>query len=566
MRLTTDAHEAFMNRMLPSPTFLLLLALALAAMPGCYQSVPAPPPTTVQSPTRIEPAPENVVASQPAAAPAPEANDASRAVAAQSADGRLIEEIWEAFSIQGSRAGYGHTTISEVEEEGQTLVRTEGDSRMVLKRAGQTTTQDMKQISWDTKEGRLVRFECRMTAGTGEVVTTGKVVGDKLEIAVGTLGKAQTQTIPWQSEWGGLFAADQSLRRRPLEAGEKRTVRGLMPVLNSVCDTELEAISEEIVVLPAFTVPMGERGTTERKLLRINASMDLGGQKLATVLWVNDKGETLKSLIPSLQQETVRTTKQDAMQLPAAGAQLDLLAASVVKLKEPLENALTTKKVVYRAHVTSGKIEKVFADCLSQRIRPIDDATAELTIISVRPGSPKSLDVAVAGPRDADLAPSSMIQSDDPLVVKMAAAAAPEGEDVWSTARTLEKYVAGTIKKKNFSQAFATAAEVCRSLEGDCTEHAVLLAALCRARQIPARVAFGLVYYPPQHGFAYHMWNEVWIEDRWVPIDGTLGLGGIGADHIKLADSDLAGVSAYAAMLPVVQVFGRLELEVVSVE
>ena len=67
--------------------------------------------------------------------------------------------------------------------------------------------------------------------------------------------------------------------------------------------------------------------------------------------------------------------------------------------------------------------------------------------------------------------------------------------------------------------------EVARSLEGDCTEHAVLLAALCRARKIPARVAFGLVYYPPQKGFAYHMWNEVWIADRWIPLDATLGHG-----------------------------------------
>ena len=40
----------------------------------------------------------------------------------------------------------------------------------------------------------------------------------------------------------------------------------------------------------------------------------------------------------------------------------------------------------------------------------------------------------------------------------------------------------------------ATAAEVARSREGDCTEHAVLLAALARARGIPARVAMGLVY------------------------------------------------------------------------
>jgi len=159
-----------------------------------------------------------------------------------------------------------------------------------------------------------------------------------------------------------------------------------------------------------------------------------------------------------------------------------------------------------------------------------------------------------------------MIQSDDPQIVAMAAKAVPPSDDSWKTAVALEQYVSRTIKKKNFSQAFATAAEVAQSLEGDCTEHAVLLAALCRARKIPARVAFGLVYYPPQQGFAYHMWNEVWIADRWVALDGTLGLGGIGADHIKLGDSNLSSTTGLAAMLPVVNVFGRLELEVVSAE
>ena len=102
--------------------------------------------------------------------------------------------------------------------------------------------------------------------------------------------------------------------------------------------------------------------------------------------------------------------------------------------------------------------------------------------------------------------------------------------------------------------------------EGDCTEHAMLLAALCRARQIPARVAIGLVYYPSADGFAYHMWTEVWIEDRWIPLDATLGLGGIGGAHLKFAHSSMQGTAAYAELLPLAQALGRLQLELVSVE
>jgi hypothetical protein len=62
------------------------------------------------------------------------------------------------------------------------------------------------------------------------------------------------------------------------------------------------------------------------------------------------------------------------------------------------------------------------------------------------------------------------------------------------------------------------------------------------------------------------MWTEVWIQDRWIPLDATLGMGGIGGAHLKLAHSSLQGTSAYAELLPVVQALGRLQLEIVSVQ
>jgi transglutaminase/protease-like cytokinesis protein 3 len=124
--------------------------------------------------------------------------------------------------------------------------------------------------------------------------------------------------------------------------------------------------------------------------------------------------------------------------------------------------------------------------------------------------------------------------------------------------------VARTIQKKNLSQTFATAAQVARNRSGDCTEHAVLTAALCRAHGIPARVATGLVAVNDM--YAFHMWNEVWIRDRWVPVDATLGLGGIGAGHIKLGVSSLEGVSPFAALAPVLEVMGSLDLEITAYE
>jgi hypothetical protein len=368
-------------------------------------------------------------------------------------------------------------------------------------------------------------------------------------VDVGTLGHRQTVRIPWKAEWGGPFAVEQSLKRQPMKPGESRTVGGVT-VLNVTGQTLLTAEDYEEVELPAGKM----------KLLKIHGVATLAGQRLVHDHWINERGEILRSFIHGANQESVRTTKEDALR--AGGPKLDLMALSVVPVSEPV--AQTSERAVYRARVKSGSIAGLFSEGLSQRVKPLDDQAAEITVLAVRPDRPATADVPPTAPTDADRAAGSFVQSDDPLIVELAKGVLPGESDPWKVACALEAFVDRAIVEKSLSQAFASAAEVARTREGDCTEHAVLLAALCRARGIPARGAFGLVYYAPKKGFAYHMWTEAWINDRWVPIDGTLALGGVGADHIKLGDSNLAGGSPLADLLSVTQVFGRLELEVVE--
>lgn len=514
-----------------------VLALTwLAVLASCQQAANGPAPAIV---------------TQPAAAKIEERSGPE----AEAEKNKLIEETWDAYSIQGAGVGYAHTTIASVTEARQELIRTRSQIHTSMKRSGQTVAQDMTLTSWDTPDGRLVRFESRMSAGPGEIVSVGAVSEGTLGIDTTTLGRTQSQRIPWQAEWGGLFAPEQSLRRAPLKPGENRTIHSLLPVMNLAADTRLEALDYETIDLPAG----------RQKLLKVSNVVKMGPQKIESIVWIDEKGDTLKSLVPSIGQEAVRTTKADALKQPA-GEQYDLLLASTVRLKQPLADAHHTKRVVYRAHLKSGQIAGLFSECLAQRVRRIDDQTAELTVVSVRPDVPAKLEQPPEPPTDADGSANNFVQSDDPVIVQMATRVAAGETDAWKIACALEKFVDETVTNKNFSSAFATAAEVARSLEGDCTEHAVLMAALCRARKIPSRVAFGLVYYPPEQGFAYHMWNEVWVNDRWVPMDATLALGAIGADHIKLGDSNLAGGSPLADLIAVIQVFGQLELEVIKAE
>jgi len=285
---------------------------------------------------------------------------------------------------------------------------------------------------------------------------------------------------------------------------------------------------------------------------------------MKSILWADKTGEVWKTRDLQLGLEAFLTTRDVARGVNAESG-FDLGEASSVRVSRSLERPHHTRRVIYRARLKDGNVHSLFAEGPTQRVRRIDDRTAEITVQAIRPGPTET---PVTGDRDrpteADTAPSPMIQSDDPRVVQLAREPSPDETDPWTLACVLEAYVKQKIRLKNYSTAMATAAEVAKSLEGDCTEHAMLLAALCRARKLPARVAVGLVYYAPKQAFAYHMWTEAWIESRWIPLDATLGLGGIGAAHLKLTSTNLSSANAYGDLLPVVQSIGRLELEIVS--
>ena len=430
------------------------------------------------------------------------------------------------------------------------------DDELKLRRFGTDTVVRTRLTSLETRDGELLSFRSEMQAGPGAMVSEGRREGDQLKLRTSNQGKVEEHSLPWNKQYGGFFADQLSLRRQPMRPGETRRLQALLPVLNVVGQVRLEAAAFESIELPSGT----------RQLLRINVTTDIGTAQIKSVLWTDPQGKPHKVKDLQLGMEAVLTTQEDA-QRPSSGGGFDLGFDTIVRIDRPLRDPHRTRRVVYRARLKDGDVKSLFAEGLTQTVRPLDDEAVEVTVQAVRPDQPPT----VAGPpsdppTDADRQASTMLQSDDPTVRKMAEAVAAGESDAWTIATALENHVKKSIRLKNYSTAMATAAEVAQSLEGDCTEHAMLLAALCRARSIPARVAIGLVYYPSASGFAYHMWTEAWIKDRWVPLDATLGMGGIGAAHLKLADSSLEGTSAYAELLPVIQALGRLQLEIVSVE
>jgi len=468
------------------------------------------------------------------------------------------DERWHVFFIKDPatderrRAGYRHTVQREVVRDQQEFVRTVAVDRLRFIRFGRPTEIEMRAESLQSPRGQVVRFGYEVSLGPGPHKATGRIQDGQLELEITAAGTTTTRQMEWPEDCGGVFGVEQSLRREPLLPGQRRTIHVFLPMLDVVAPVELTAEDYEMTSL------LQQR----KRLMAVRSRASLpDGQVMEMRLWVNDAGEILKSTTDALGQQIYRTDRQTAEQ-PGTTAPLDVGLGVIVETDGVPQEIHQLAQMEYVVTLPQGDPSQILRAVPSQTVRTLGPHAAAVTVRAIRPDSPPAGPDAPGPPTAHDRDPSSAVQSDDPTIVALAHRVAPGESDSWRLAVALERFVHEYVESNDFSQVFATAAEVAESRQGDCTEYAVLLAALCRARNLPSRLAVGLVYVPERGGFLYHMWNTVWIGDRWIPLDATLSLGGIGAGHLTLGVSDLHDTSVYVSMLPVLQVIGRLRVEI----
>ncbi len=471
--------------------------------------------------------------------------------------GELVNtrELWDISYFSGHKVGYEHTVIEERLRQGRRLIRILQNQVMTLRRFSESLQMTFELESWQTPEGELLAFRGRQHQGITAQEFSGVVAGDSVRLEQTTLGRKEVRTIPWEKGMRGFRAVEESVAEQPLEPGHRWSVRYLMPIFNTVVQTDLEVKQPEPVRLLSGTYEL------IRVDMRTHAPI---GLDLSGTIWVDRSGEVLKSFTDLVNLETYRGSREDALAEPAQ-IPLDLGFDIRVPVLGKMERPHDTTKVRYRVRSTGEDPARLFTIGLTQRVSRDSEGKLEIVVYSMRPDSfpPEDIALPEEPPTDADLAPSAFVQSDYPAIVKLAESATKGLSQSRDIAVALEKAVFDWITDSNYKVGFATAAEVVDSRQGDCTEHAVLLAALARAKKLPARLAMGLVY--NQGAFYYHMWTEIWIADRWYPFDATLGRGGIGAAHLKMGTTSLDGPAALARMLPILQALGRLEIEILEV-
>jgi transglutaminase-like putative cysteine protease len=488
-----------------------------------------------------------------------------------------VQESWDAVSIAGARVGSVHAVVEPVKDRGRDRLRVRVEMALTFKRLDATVTVRMRCESIETRDGAVESLEVRTLTGNQEFRVSGAVRNGRMPLTIERVGQGrrEQQSLAWGPDVRGPYGVEQSLARAPIRPGEARTLKMFLTDVNRVGEITLTAAREtEEVTLAGGAEPVAGAGE-KRSLLRVEQTTTLDGQprpEFAMTLWVAPGGDVLKSFSDNLGgMVTYRTTRQAALAPAPDGPSVpfDQILSSILKVAPPIERPGASRFATYRIRLKDGDPTQIIPADRRQGWKPVGggggDGDGAAAILEVRTAGPDDGTPGAESAGPEYLRPGAMIDSADPKIVALARKAVGSATAPWEKAVRIEAWVAANLKDKNFAVAFASASEVARNLSGDCTEHGVLTAALCRASGVPARVVVGLVYAESLGGFGFHLWNEVYVNRRWVAIDATYHQTTVDAVHIKLADSSLGGTAPFETFLPVARVLGKMTIVPVEV-
>jgi hypothetical protein len=479
--------------------------------------------------------------------------------AGEPAKNNLVLDLWDAAYLKNGKAGYVHTFTEEIKQGNETLLRTTVEFRLTVKRNEDVIQLRMDNGTIETLEGKVVGVFMKQYLGKDKTMElAGKVVDGKLRVQ---LDGKELKAENWDPRVVGLFRQQMMFKEKQCKTGDTFDYLSYEPSINAVVPTFVRVKDHEEVEL------FGDQ--QKKKLLRVEirpAKIDKV-QMPPLTLWLAENRTVQRSQVdvPGLGMVVqYRASKAVAMAPGPLTSLTDIGLTQSVPLKVQILNPYDTYAAVYQVTVR-GDVDPGSTFSSSdprQQIKNIRGNTFELHVRSV-----PAERVADKKPGVEFTQSSYFINSADPLVKKHAQSAVGNEKDAWKKSILIEKWVHDNVKATN-NEALATADHVAKTLEGDCTEFAMLMAAMCRAEGVPSRTAVGLVYADVKEKpcFAFHMWTEVYAGERWVPLDATLGRGKVAATHLKIADQSWHEVRTMIPLFPVMRVMGRVSIDVLSVE
>ena len=536
--------------------YLLRICLVLAmAIAGCKKEPEPIPeePVPVKS-TLEEAVPEKAATDRKVRdKPALEEPVRDKASAEQPAPEEAASDETEYFAVfmEGKKAGYA--IQSRVVADGN--VTTSEKVSITISRAAVPVTMDMTETCIETTGGRPLGFEVvqELAAMTMKVAGTVDANG-AVNLTTTSMGTEQKSTLEWPS--GAVMAEGLRLLqlKKGLKEGSSYSVKIFSPGILQALDAQIHIGPKRNVDLLGRVVALTEVTTT------LNIP---GAGEMVSTSYVDENLRTQKNIMPmaGIKIEMVACAKEFAL---GENDVLELIDKMFVRSPEPLGNLGSVKSITYHLIPTTETSNLIIPSNDNQKVqRP----SSGKVIVTVEPvAAPTGTRFPYKG-RDKTILeamkPTRFVQSDHKEIIKLARRAVGSTKDAAEAVKRIEAFVAEYIENKNLSVGYASAVDVAASRQGDCSEFAVLTAALCQAVGIPAQVVVGIAYvddFAGLQGFGGHAWTQAYVGDKCVGLDAAFkgtGRGGYDAGHIALA----AGSGEPAEFLNLATTLGKFKID-----
>ena len=461
---------------------------------------------------------------------------------------QTVKTEWQVMVLDRQRIGYASL---ETRRSGN-LLRLKQSSRMEFQRFGQSIEMETVLQTEELSDGTLrsFRFELRNPPNQ-PTISSGTIRGNSLELELSVNGRRSEKTVTLPPGLKSPLWQERMFRERTLREGVAESFDTWLPELSKKSNMRFridEARETKMFDGKNRRLFKVHIQNSAIPTLRTRAYLDAEGH------WLKTESDFFGKTLYTYQVPETEALKE------LAGDELDLAMNSIVKVGG-IRNPHRYQEVTYRITLETDDPSNYFLPGPTQSVQKVNDRTILLTVKKMTP--PPRATIA-RKPDQKYVKATDFLQADDYRVVQLARRASAGITDPNRVAVNMEKSVYDLVKDKNFSTALASAAEVAEKREGDCTEHAMLLAAMLRAQNLPSRIAVGFVHSDRLNGFAGHMWTEVWLRDRWFPLDATLAQGGIGPGHLKITDNalDENSPAPVTSFLPMLQLLGQMSIEV----
>ena len=479
-----------------------------------------------------------------------------------------IFEEWAVLELEGKPCGYSSVITTQTDSPTGPQFHSVMVQEFVVKRMEVSLKITETSKITEDADGAVLNFDELTSTFGSDVESTGVRQGDDLVVT----GRGQTQRyhIPRLSALGPEKIRQLS-NAVPLKAGQPFSFNTFTPQYpQGVAVQTGSVVGEET---------RNVRGT-DRKLWKITSDLSIMPGMTSTV-WIDDHYSDVEAVtgIPGIGDlHEIVTNRAECMKEPEG---VEIFKQTLIRPQIPIPSPGDQGRAVYRLTVTDLGKKIILWDEGEQHVISSGPGTCEVevTVQHITPDDAKwQLPHADTPELHPYLQSSSYLEVDSPEIQALAKQAVGHEKNPVIAAHLIESFVREYIVKKDLSVGFASAQETAKSREGDCTEHAVLCAAIGRAAGLPTRCVLGLGYIPPGMEepalsdqvdndtgvFGGHMWAEAWVgPDEWVPMDAALN--GFDVGHIAVTKSALSEINPQVDLQgPLLQLLDNLKLEVVK--